>query len=164
MAQTANEWRLYTFTNVYISSMQKGIQTAHVVSELFAECQSSIERLDDLSYCAQMDILLEWATHDKTIIVLNGGNQATLMNIHQEMIKFAAANNYPCTMFREDEQSLNGAVTAIGIIIPNEAYNLRYSYMLPATQVPDEFVIHAERSYVEQNPFLQMLFTASLAV
>lgn len=99
--------RLYSFVNYYLSSLQQGLQTAHIVSELFA-CHS-----DNL-------LLHKWAQYHKTIIILNGGNSESIWNIFQQIAD--SGINLPFAMFSEDRQSLNSAVTACGIIVPPSIY------------------------------------------
>ena len=91
---------------MYLSSLQKGLQTAHVVSEL------ALNSTDDL--------FTEWAEKDKTIIVLNGGNSASL-EAFEEFLSTSECG-WPWAAFREDEQSLNGAITAVGVIVPESVY------------------------------------------
>ena len=103
--------RLYTFCNYYLSSIQQGIQTAHVVADLAIRCKKRFVQE------TQFD---DWANNHKTIIVLNGGNSASLIEI--ENLFNDNANPYPWVAFREDEQSLNSAITCVGIILPNRIY------------------------------------------
>lgn len=144
------EWRLYTFTNLYVSSIQKGIQTAHVVSDLFAKYSNT-------NYC-----LNEWAANHKTIIVLNGGNQESLIQTYVEMGMFAEKRKLPHVKFKEDIESLNGAVTAIGIVLPNEIYNLQKMYRNEDGSIDDAKLEYVKRC-IDDSPFLDTLFKASLA-
>lgn len=112
------EYRLYSFTNMYLSSIQKGIQTAHVVSEMSAIWCENPPSLD------AKEVFDVWADQDKTVIVLNGGNQANLENIFQCAEKFATEYELPVVRFYEDQESLGGALTAVGIILSKEIYNL----------------------------------------
>lgn len=100
-------YRLYVLTNMYLSSIQKGIQTAHVVGELF------IQPHDDTG------ISHYWARNNKTIIVLNGGNHLSLLRMYTHF----QLSTYTCALFREDENSLRNAVTAIGIILPENVWS-----------------------------------------
>ena len=102
----SQNYRLYCLTNMYLSSLQKGLQTAHVVGEL------ALNSTDDL--------FTEWAEKDKTIIVLNGGNSASL-EAFEEFLSTSECV-WPWAAFREDEQSLNGAITAVGVIVPESVY------------------------------------------
>lgn len=105
--------RLYTFCNYYLNSISQGIQTAHVVAELYNDWASPCES-------EQFDQLDLWAHNHKTIIVLNGGNHQSLTELAD--LFDTADNPYPWAAFREDEASLNNAVTCVGIIVPGVVY------------------------------------------
>lgn len=92
--------RLYTFVNYYLSSLQQGLQTAHVVSELSIKGGLMYE---------------EWAACHKTIIIKNGGNNAELVDLRGFISGISA---YPNAAFYEDSESLGGIMTAHGIILP----------------------------------------------
>jgi hypothetical protein len=100
--------RAYFFTNYYMSPIQKGIQALHCVADMFVyqPCQ----------------MLEDWAGQHKTVVLLNGGNSADLIEINQQLKD--AEVTYPFSMFSEDEQSLNGAVTCVGIILPEKVYTI----------------------------------------
>ncbi len=106
--------RLYFFGNMYLSSIQQGIQAAHVTHELFLKYQhvGNPSRAAIDLYC--------WAEHHKTMILLNGGYASSL----QELIDiFNSPNNpFPWTYFNEEEASLNGALTSVGIVLPEKIY------------------------------------------
>ena len=97
--------RLYTFVNYYLSSLQQGLQTAHVVSELFVHYPNDA-------------LLNDWAQNHKTIVILNGGNSQSIWEICMRL----ATHNLPRGIFEEDAQSLNCAVTACGVIVPAHIY------------------------------------------
>jgi hypothetical protein len=99
--------RLYSFVNYYLSDLQRGLQTAHLVSEIFTKYILSNDNI--------ATILNKWACKDKTIIILNGGNCEDLMHKYNILNKIS---EYPFAMFCEDKNSLNGALTCIGIIFP----------------------------------------------
>jgi hypothetical protein len=90
---------------MYISSIQKGIQTAHVVGDL------AYLYLDN-------NVFKNWCKHDKTIIVLNGGNCSKLHEFGELIYDL----KYPHAEFHEDGDSLNNAITAVGIILPESVY------------------------------------------
>lgn len=92
---------------MYISHIQKGIQTAHVVSEISSKYKSTQTAYD------------EWALNHKTIIVLNGGYGANLYTIEEQ---FAELNQFPFASFNESQEALGGAITAVGIILPEWVY------------------------------------------
>jgi hypothetical protein len=112
-----SQLRLYTFANFYLSAIQAGIQSAHVVHELFVKYKN--KPTSDHSRT-----LYDWATNHKTMIVLNGGANdginavADLFINNAKRLKFPA----PFASFNEDDISLGGIMTAVGIILPEEIY------------------------------------------
>lgn len=130
-----SNFRLYTFINFYLSPIQQGIQSAHIVSELFAKYSYS---KDEEAF--KEIVLHDWAKNHKTIIVLNSG---TSFDIRQDYIKvssladkLALPRDYgqkpgkwflPYTFFTEDFNALGaydqGVVTGFGIILPEEIWN-----------------------------------------
>lgn len=108
--------RLYTFVNHYLSPIQHGIQTAHVVSELFNRYMN--RTFYGTPLC---DTLMEWSLNHKTIIVLNGGFSSNLQNIYQVL---SENHPYPVATFNEGQDELNGALTAVGIVLPEKVYSM----------------------------------------
>jgi hypothetical protein len=90
---------------MYLSGAQIGIQTAHVVAELFRK------------YDYPENIALtNWASEYKTIICLNGGDNISMMN---NLLMFEKMN-YPVVPFFES--GLGDVLTAYGVILPEEIY------------------------------------------
>jgi hypothetical protein len=111
--------RFYGFGNYYLSSLQQGLQAAHLVGELFTQY--------DLS-SSQYDLVKDWGTNHKTMVLLNGGNSANLQALFELFQKFAREGMpLPFANFHEDEQSLGGALTYVGIVIPEKYYNAAFS-------------------------------------
>jgi hypothetical protein len=109
--------RAYFFGNYYLSSIQQGIQAQHCTTEMFVKYHSS----ESVGH----SILHEWAKNHKTTIVLNGGNSSDLGKI-LEFIRDGEYSNqhaYPFASFNEDAQSLNQALTCVGIILPDIIYS-----------------------------------------
>lgn len=96
--------KFYSFVNCYLSDIQKGIQTAHVVAEVSQLAHDNVE---------------SWARINKTIIVLNGENNLNMNNILT--IFKAHANDFAWSWFYEDKDSMSGMLTAIGIVLPSWA-------------------------------------------
>ena len=114
------QYRFYSLTNLYISDIQRGIQTAHAVSEMMSKYREP-ERVG-ANDAATTEIYTEWAEKDKTIIVLQGGPSGALHEAH-EFIKIKAHRlTLPFVKFYEDEYSLNGALTAVGVVVPDYVY------------------------------------------
>ncbi len=108
--------RFYGFGNYYLSSLQQGLQAAHSVAELFVKYKTN---------SIPKSILYDWANEHKTIVLLNGGNSSDLLNLndHFEYLK-TLGMELPFCYFQEDEQSLNNAVTYVGIVVPNKYYEI----------------------------------------
>jgi hypothetical protein len=104
--------RFYAFGNYYLSSLQQGVQALHVITEM-----SMKARHKGRSYWQQYS---QWAENHRTAILLNGGNTGNLC----ELLSFfeLSENPYLFSGFCEDAQSLNGAVTSVGIILPDVIY------------------------------------------
>ncbi len=121
--------RAYFWVNSWLSGRQKGIQAAHCVAEM--------SMLDpDPKPSTQKEVFEDWAADHKTIIMLEGGRHADLHRIESfcrgklvtsmpeggYQIEDIKAEPYPWASFSEDEESLNGAMTCVGIIIPERIY------------------------------------------
>lgn len=103
--------RAYFFTNTWLSGIQKGLQVAHCVAEM---SQKAPGKPGDNEF-------IDWIDNHKTIIILDGGSHADLVDIKK---LFEDENNfYPWASFSEDDESLNGAMTSVGIVLPEEVYD-----------------------------------------
>lgn len=107
--------RAYFFGNMYLSSIQQGIQALHVVSDMFVKYQSHQPEFTETK-----NMLYEWAEDHKTVVLLNAGYSESI----RELIEFFnhPANPYPFCEFYEDGAALDGALTSIGIILPKKIY------------------------------------------
>lgn len=111
-------YRLYSFVaNHYLSPLQCGLQTAHVVSEmtLWPDRTPKLE-----------DAFGTWAREDKTIIICGAGNHRGVIDCFVELMRINTALLLPCAIFHEDEQSMNGMATACGVIVPQEYYDVEF--------------------------------------
>ena len=111
--------RLYTFINFYLSSIQQGIQTAHIMGELVNLSQSP--KYDP----SKKEQILNWCKNHKTIVVCNGGNGEGIRNIIDLFEN--PINPYPFAYFYED-CSVDGLLTGVGIIVPEEIYEMKSSF------------------------------------
>jgi hypothetical protein len=109
--------RFYSFTNRYTSGIHAGIQTAHAVHEMMTKYGA---REDDRAAAVR-----GWAEKHKTIIVKQAGYHASLNLLYDEFKEPAARLALPLVRWCESKEALNGATTAIGIIIPPSVYSLR---------------------------------------
>ena len=99
--------RAYFFGNMYLSSIQQGIQAAHVTAEMF--CQWGGDRT-----------LQEWADDHKTMILLNGGYLETMEDLWGFINE--GDHDYPYAKFHEGLDSLGGVLTSVGIVLPEKIY------------------------------------------
>jgi hypothetical protein len=108
--------RFYGFCHLWLSSLQKALQAGHAVGDLLVNFEPGSER-DEMAR--------HWAKVEKTTILLNGGNCATLKDLYNFFEGLRAEGMpYPFVKFHEDEDSLNFALTTVGIILPEEIYIL----------------------------------------
>lgn len=110
-------YRLYSFVaNHYLSPLQCGLQTAHVVSEL--------SQLQDTKQMHAYDM---WASVDKTIIICGAGNHKGVLDCWAELERTGVSTGLvPGAIFFEDEQSMNGMATACGVIVPQRYWDVVY--------------------------------------
>jgi len=132
---SSREYRLYTFVaGLYLNHLQKGLQTAHVVSEL---SQFKINTMERVAFDA-------WAMFDKTIIICDAGNHKGVVDCWAELSRINSALNLPAAIFYEDEQSMNGMATACGVIVPREYWDVKFvDNFVP----PGEYGVEARPAY-----------------
>lgn len=111
-----DNYRLYSFVaGLYLSPLQNGLQTAHAVSEMYADLEEGTTK--------NMDAFRAWASKDKTIIICNALNSAGVGEAYNKATFYGTRLNLPSTVFNEDTQSLNDAPTAAAIIVPRCYYD-----------------------------------------
>lgn len=110
---TDSKYTAYVWVNwLYMNEKQWGIQTAHCISDM------SMMQFGKDAYET-------WASNHKTIIMFNGTNSGTIKQVHA-ILGFAVRNlkrrgiHIPHVLFREDGESLDGAVTSCAVILPDE--------------------------------------------
>ncbi len=102
--------RFYAWGNMYLASIQQGIQALHLTSELYQKYSYPCDNLD------QMHMLYDWGRDHKTVIVLNGGESTGLKDIANQFR--VDENPYPWTQWYESQDALNDALTCVGIVVP----------------------------------------------
>jgi len=105
--------RAYFFGNIYLSSIQQSIQGAHALTEMFLRYPNPNGEVDQY--------LWEWAKKHKTMILLNAGYSENIRNIVKLFRK--RKNPYPWAQFHEGKDALDGALTSVGIILPEHIYD-----------------------------------------
>lgn len=102
--------KAYFFTNMYLSSIQHGIQAQHCTAEMFRKYTKRP--------CQATKVLTEWADHHKVTCVLNGGGSPEMERILTQVKAFSKLLQIPYAVFHES--GIGNALTCIGIIAPNE--------------------------------------------
>lgn len=102
--------RCFTFGVYYLSSIQQGIQAAHAVANMMAKYA------DEES--PQRNLVMQWATEDKTLVCLNAGNHQDLLNI----TPILADSKYPWDVFQESEEDLGSIFTCAACVLPGPVY------------------------------------------
>jgi hypothetical protein len=147
--QNFQSMRFYSLVNYYLSDLQRGLQTAHAVSEML---------VDPKNCKAKLQHYHQWAKDHKTIIILNGGNSKMLQESYDNLSIWCTAAGLPITKFHEDEQSLNCALTCVGLVLPEEIYG--------AKRASNDFISHYEfrnadgiwmKNYYPAEPAYQIL-------
>ena len=113
--------RFYAVGNQYLSSIQQGIQAFHVLGEM-AIFYAPRKQLLGASNAEMM--YHDWLNNHKTVICLNGGNNAALTDFWYFIHK-PDHNTLPYSKFNEDDASMGGMLTSIGIVVPEKIYGIR---------------------------------------
>ena len=109
--------RLYCINNMYLSSIQQGIQSAHAAVDLIYKYTDGTDNLM-ASVCA------DWANNHKTMVVLNGGFSSELRSLLEILNRQLIL---PFCEFHEEDDALDGALTSVAIILPEYIYStMRY--------------------------------------
>jgi hypothetical protein len=95
-----------------MSQIQYGIQSAHLVGDL------SVKYENPNNFLTQ--VYKEWARKDKTMIILSAVNLQGLKDVYESLSQFDS--EFPVGCFHEDEESLGGLLTCVGIIVPETIY------------------------------------------
>lgn len=112
--------KMYFITNMYLSPIQRGIQSAHALAELYENNSDS-----------NLEIVSDWAKNHKTIIVLNGGTNESMKRIYSKIEELSLDANLILATFNEPE--LNNTLTAIALLehhLPSELYDMLYELKL----------------------------------
>lgn len=113
--------RLYTFINFYLSQIQAGIQSAHILGEIVNDY--IITPVHETGKSSRTIMVEDFLQNHKTMIVCNGGNNQMLL---ERIALFDDVRNpFPFAIFHEDEDSLCGALTGVGIVLPEYVYEAK---------------------------------------
>lgn len=121
------EWRLYSLVNLYMAGIHAGIQTGHAAVEIGLKYSRRMPgSVSEKNYRT-------WAEDHKTFVVLDGGHMSNLLKVEELFCN--SAGSFPHASFRESEDALNNALTAVAIVVPEwifkydvETDNGKYTY------------------------------------
>ena len=80
------------------------------------------------------NLLWDWADRDKTVIVLNGGYQSSLQELCEKLKPLSGT--YPWASFCEEQEALNGAMTAVAVVLPEYMYAPQYAEVVDLVKLP----------------------------
>ena len=111
--------RMYFITNLYLSSIQNGIQPAHVVHEIFRKYRKA----EESQACKE---LYDWADNHKTIMVINGGMTEHMLEARELIVHACQGNRtdgpkHAWTSFYEP--GIGNALTCVGVVAPTWWYS-----------------------------------------
>jgi hypothetical protein len=131
--RTTNEYRGYFIGNMYLSSIQQGIQAAHVIQDMYTNLRFQSH--------GGAKTFIDWMNIDRTMILLNGGYQSSLEALYSDFRHLTKNGTiYPIGSFREEQEALNGCMTSVGIILPKRVYdyeNAGTRYYYESIELPE---------------------------
>lgn len=100
----SKEHRMYCVVLRHLSGIQKGIQSAHAIVEY------SNTHKEDKNY-------IQWATIDKTLILLEVNSTNELTKLYVDLIKIT---HKVCSFYEPD---INNSITAIAFLLDDRVWN-----------------------------------------
>ena len=134
------ELRFYCFVNYYLSSIQQGIQTGHAAVDVVRKYTRGAQDFANKVTTYRTSLVEDWADNHKTFVTLNGGNSAGI----KAATAICDASGFPYSVFNEDDASLDGIQTCVGIVLPESVFAARI-------QRPDNFSTIPYYRYVGAN-------------
>lgn len=144
--------RMYCIVNQYISGIHAGIQSAHAIVELIEAYNrpANTPEESDAHY-----LLKCWREKDKTIIVLNGGYQSVLEDFLEQA---KSLQTYPVAGWCEERKALNGAMTAVAVVLPEFIYNPEYKPVPEGTFIP-QHAMEVNDTYTDKETDFVLAYT-----
>lgn len=155
-----NETRFYCFNNMYLNGIQAGIQSAHGLAELsnkyflnnknFNTGDNSFFKknifdepdLSNHNYSYPEHLITQLKKcfkQDKTVVILNGGDHASLENLYKDFLDLHYHIHLPVALFKESEGALNGASTNIATCISESSFNREFKSLSKEIFSQDDF-------------------------
>lgn len=124
--------RAYFFVNSALSGIQKGLQAAHCVAEMARQSEAKLFAEPG----SKASDFTDWAENFKTIVVLEGGFHDDLrwiksyfeMGFNFKKTGTKDPSPFSWAAFTEDEETMNGMMTCVGIILPERIYEAAKDY------------------------------------
>lgn len=126
--------RLYSWVNMYLEGIHAGIQTAHVQGEILVKYEDLVmdeasaipqpfETLKGSNNYKKLQVYKTWNKYHKVIQVYNGGYSSSLRDRYKELCVYADRFSLPFAQFHEGKDALDGALTAVAIVVPEDLYD-----------------------------------------
>lgn len=150
------ELRFYCFVNYYLSSMQQGIQTGHCAVDLVRKYTKESWVLSYGATRSDRDTVESWADNHKTFITLNGGNNDGI----KEATRIISSTDFPWVSFNEDEQSLGGLQTCVGVVLPENIFKAKPGRTLSGItcfKYTGDTAIDAEIVYMPDHKYFELV-------
>jgi hypothetical protein len=148
--------RFYSFCNFYLSSIQQGIQSGHALGELVVKYRSTEGPHSVWSRRLRLAVI-DFLENHKTWVVLNGGAHQDI----EEFFTFLDNNKFsipvPFASFYEDEASLGGIMTCVGLILPEEFYDAKLCTEMNVYENCYIYTIKAEEAFKRNVPIEQLI-------
>jgi len=119
--------RFYGIKNMYMGGIHTGIQCGHALGEIMRKYGRPKLALGDQHLINKhlCDTVWDFIDNHKTWILLDGGYASNLRSMLEVFAKHS--DEFPFAEFHEEQEALDGALTAIGIILPPWIYDCRRS-------------------------------------
>lgn len=120
--------RLYSWVNMYLEGIHAGIQTQHACDGMtvkyYDRVTAGIKKMsmpnDDHK---KLNMIMDWKRDHKVIQIFNGGYSSSLRERYKALTDYATKFCLPLGKFHESKDALDGALTAVCIIVPEQYYN-----------------------------------------
>jgi hypothetical protein len=122
MDENPLEFRGYVFVNRALSSIQKGVQGSHSITEMFNDCILTGTEKEGKAASKEF-ALSEWTKNHKTLVYLDCGFHQEILDHYETAKGFCEKLGLPHALFREDEWTMNCMATAFAIIVPSTIYD-----------------------------------------
>lgn len=110
--------KAYFITHKYLNTMQKGVQSSHVLAEMFTYYNDIVS--SSPTEQLEWEILDTWAREFKTVLILDGGSGEKFDDWKNSMKYYCPKLFFPYATFREPD--IEDLCLAFGFILPHREY------------------------------------------